>query len=162
MYLLSILITTLDTIHKYEYIFNMPNNPYIRSIDESDIETVLQEDANFDGKADFLAPVLIKGNFKGTITSNDHVFIGNNAHIRAKINAKTMSIRGYIKGDIELTDQLELFTSSTIKGSAKASEVITQVGAKIDAHILSHGAVPPHTPSPTPQKKGSPSSSSSK
>ena len=72
----------------------MSKNLRIHKINEADIETVMQEDAHFEGHMNVIESALIKGVIKGDIMVQGHLFVGETARLTAKIKARTMSLKG--------------------------------------------------------------------
>ncbi|MFP4382790.1 MAG: polymer-forming cytoskeletal protein [Spirochaetia bacterium] len=100
----------------------------LKSIDESDIDTVLAGDIEFEGELSFEKPLLIKGKFKGSINASSDLYVSREAEVKAKINASVVSVKGRVKGDITATERLELFESSALKGNIKTSDLIMESG----------------------------------
>jgi len=100
----------------------------IKNIDESEIDTVLAEDVEFEGELEFNQPLLVKGRFKGEIRSAGALFINETADVEAKVEASTISVKGRLKGDAIARKRLELFSSSRLEGSVHTPDLIVQSG----------------------------------
>jgi cytoskeletal protein CcmA (bactofilin family) len=100
----------------------------LRSIDESEIDTILAEDIDFDGNMNFHKPVLIKGKFSGSIHASGDLFVNSDAVVEATIEAQTVSLKGTIKGDIYAAKRLELFSASRLEGNIRTPDMIMQSG----------------------------------
>ncbi|MFW5747798.1 MAG: bactofilin family protein, partial [bacterium] len=59
----------------------------IQSIDESEIDTILAEDIDFDGTLSFSDPLMVKGKFVGEIKASGDLYIGKDAVVEAQIEA---------------------------------------------------------------------------
>ena len=70
----------------------------IKDIDEHEVDTVLAEDIDFEGQLSFKKPLMIKGKFKGEITSSSALYVGEKANVEAKVEANLVSSKGRIKG----------------------------------------------------------------
>ncbi len=104
----------------------------IRSIDESTLQTVLAEDIEFDGELTFAEPLLIKGSVKGTIASETDLYIHEGALVDATIEARKVSVKGQVKGDIRALDRLELFSTAQVTGNVHAPDLIMQSGCLLN------------------------------
>ena len=104
----------------------------IRSIDESTLQTVLAEDIDFDGEIHFSEPLLIKGNVKGKVISDTDLYINADALVAARIEAKKVSVKGEVQGDIFASDRLELFSSARVTGNVNTPDLIVQSGCRIN------------------------------
>jgi cytoskeletal protein CcmA (bactofilin family) len=109
----------------------MPELMY-RNIDESEIDTILAEDFEFDGELTFEKPLLIKGKFKGDIRTEGDLYISDKAQVEATIEAGTVSVRGEVQGDINARQKLEMYSSSILKGNIVAPDLIMQSGCRFN------------------------------
>lgn len=100
----------------------------IDKIDENDIDTVLAEDIDFSGKLTFNKALMIKGRFKGEINASSDLYIGENAVVRAKIEANKVSARGKIRGDVIAHSRVELFSTATVDGDLTTPDLIMESG----------------------------------
>jgi cytoskeletal protein CcmA (bactofilin family) len=105
----------------------------LKKIDEVDIDTVLAEDVDFEGTLSFEDPVLIKGNFRGEITSSGDLFVSEDASVDATVTANVVSVRGTVTGDVRARTRLELFSSSRLTGSIVAADLVVQSGCVVNA-----------------------------
>ena len=104
----------------------------IRNIDESTLQTVLAEDIDFDGELSFSEPLLIKGSVKGTISSETDLYINDGAVVDATVQARKVSVKGEVQGDIRALERLELFSTARITGNVQAPDLIVQSGCRLN------------------------------
>ena len=104
----------------------------VRAIDEDDIGTIIADDVEFDGQMFFEHPVLIRGKIKGSVSSQDDVFISEEAVVDADLDAKRISIKGKVNAAINARERLELFKTARIEGSIKTPDLIVQSGARFN------------------------------
>jgi len=100
----------------------------IKDIDESDIDTILAEDIDFEGDLSFRKPLMIKGKFKGRVDATSDLFVGENAVVEATIKAGTVSTKGRIIGDISATSRVELFSTAQVDGDVAAPDFVMESG----------------------------------
>ncbi len=100
----------------------------IKHIDESEIDTVLAEDIDFEGEMTFERPVLIKGRFQGHIRASGDLFINQKAVVDATVEAMVVSVQGQVSGDVHARTRLELFSSSSLAGNIRTPDLIMQSG----------------------------------
>jgi cytoskeletal protein CcmA (bactofilin family) len=100
----------------------------IRSIDEASIETLLADDVDFEGELEISESLLIKGGFRGSISSDNDLFVAEGAHVDAELRARTVTVHGTLSGTIETTRRLELFSGSVVSGSISTPDLIVQSG----------------------------------
>jgi cytoskeletal protein CcmA (bactofilin family) len=98
--------------------------------DETEIETVLAEDIDFSGVLSFKEPLMIKGKFKGEIKASGDLYVGEKADIEAKIEARTISSRGRIRGNITAQARVELAATAIVDGDIRCPDLVIESGAK--------------------------------
>jgi len=79
----------------------------VRTIDESELDTVLADDFDFEGTIEFSEPLLIKGVVKGEVRSHSDLFIAESAHVEANVRASRVTVKGTIRGDVDATDRID-------------------------------------------------------
>ncbi|MFW5744907.1 MAG: bactofilin family protein [Spirochaetota bacterium] len=104
----------------------------IRSIDESTLQTVLAEDIDFDGEIHFSEPLLIKGSLRGKVVSDTDLYINADAVVAARIEARKVSVKGEVQGDIYASNRLELFSSARVTGNVHTPDLIVQSGCRLN------------------------------
>ncbi|MBN2354136.1 MAG: polymer-forming cytoskeletal protein [Spirochaetales bacterium] len=104
--------------------------------DEADIETVLAEDIDFTGVLSFKEPLMIKGRFKGEIKASGDLYIGEKADVEAKIEARTISSRGRIKGNVVGQSRIELFSTAVVEGDIRCPDLVVESGAVYNGTCL--------------------------
>ncbi|MFW5685198.1 MAG: bactofilin family protein [Spirochaetota bacterium] len=126
----------------------------IRSIDESTLQTVLAEDIDFEGEIHFSEPLLIKGSVKGKVVSDTDLYINADAVVAAEIDARKVSVKGEVRGDIRATDRLELFASARVTGNVFTPDLIVQSGCSLNGSCTMPGSANPTAESAAPHKEG--------
>jgi cytoskeletal protein CcmA (bactofilin family) len=113
----------------------------IRKIDETELDTVLAEDIDFDGELSFKQPLLVKGRVTGQVRSESDLYINESASVDATISAATVSVKGTVHGDITASTRLELFSSSDVSGSIRTGDLVVQSGCRLNGscEMLSDG-----------------------
>ena len=103
----------------------------VRTIDESQLETVLAHDIEFVGTIEFSEPLLIKGNVRGEIKSESDLFVAESARIDADIRAARVSVKGVVVGDIDASERIELFSGAGIEGNIRTPDLVVQSGSSL-------------------------------
>lgn len=102
----------------------------VRTIDESELDTVLAEDIVFEGTIHFTDPLLIKGSVSGNVTSRSELYIAESAQVKADIHGSRVSIKGTVEGDVQASERIELFSGATIRGNIRTPDLIVQSGSR--------------------------------
>jgi cytoskeletal protein CcmA (bactofilin family) len=103
-----------------------------RLFDETDIDTIIAEDVNFEGEMAFEQPVAMSGRIKGTVRFKDDLYINENAVIDARMEGEKAWIKGRVQGDVVARQRLELFSSAVFDGNIKTADLIMQSGCKFN------------------------------
>ena len=106
----------------------------VRTIDESELDTVLAHDIEFEGTIEFSEPLLVKGHTSGEIRTKSDLFIADSARIDADIRAARVSVKGTVHGDIEAEERIELFSGAEIVGNIRSPDLIIQSGSRFTGH----------------------------
>lgn len=106
----------------------------INEIDESDIDTILAEDIDFEGVLTFKKPLMIKGKFKGEIKADSALFVGKNAEVQAKIEAENVASQGKIEGNIVARSKVELYSTAKITGDINCPNLVIESGSVFDGN----------------------------
>jgi len=104
----------------------------IKNFEESEIDTILAEDIDFEGTLSFQDPLMVKGKFKGEIKAAGDLYIGEKAAIEARIEANLVSLKGTLKGDVLAHRQVELFSTSRIDGDITTPNIIMESGSRFN------------------------------
>ncbi|MDA3941078.1 MAG: polymer-forming cytoskeletal protein [Spirochaetia bacterium] len=104
----------------------------IREVDETDIDTVLAGDIEFEGTLNFKKSLMIKGRFLGDIKAEGELYIDTDAHVEARVEAEVVSLKGTVKGDVFAYSRVELFASAMVDGDITAPDVIMESGCRFN------------------------------
>jgi len=89
-------------------------------------------DSDVNGRLQYAGPVHIDGTFRGAITTNDALVIGEHATIDADVTCGSAVVRGTITGNITATDSVALETQARVKGDITAPSLAVAKGAMFD------------------------------
>jgi cytoskeletal protein CcmA (bactofilin family) len=104
----------------------------IKDIDEHEIDTILAEDIDFEGRLTFKKPLMIKGKFKGEIKSTSALYIGEKAYVEASTEADIVSSKGRHKGNIFGHSRVELFSTAQVDGDITTPDFVVESGCKFN------------------------------
>ena len=110
----------------------------VRTIEESELDTVLAPDIDFEGTIEFSEPLLVKGAVRGEIKTESDLFIADSARLQANISAARVSVKGTVQGDIDASERIELFSGAAIVGNVSSPDLIIQSGS----HYTGYCAMP--------------------
>lgn len=117
--------------------------------DGSKINTILGENASFNGTLTFEGGARIDGRFEGEIKTEGDIIIGKKGEIKANITAGCVVIGGRVEGDVIALRRLELQPQSQLIGNIKTSNLIVGEGVSLRGNCSIE-----QTPVLTPQDLG--------
>lgn len=80
--------------------------------------------------------LIIDGSVEGEIAlPGQHLTIEQQARIKAKIQARTVVIRGAVVGEVEAEDRIEIHAMGRVQGSLTAPRVIIADGARFQGRV---------------------------
>ncbi len=110
------------------------------SLDQKN-SNVLNSDVEVNGSLSFTDDLLIDGRVKGDITSEGVLTVGENANIEAEIKTKSVIILGDVKGNITVTDHVELKSTAKLVGDIQAATLAIESGATFIGRSTVGGSV---------------------
>ncbi len=102
-----------------------PGSPAPRT---NDLSAFIDEASEIDGKYTFSGTVMLNGKFKGEISSNDTLIIGEKAVVKASIRAGVILISGEVVGNVLGTERVELRGTARVFGDVEAPVVVVEEG----------------------------------
>ena len=95
------------------------------------INTFLGTDTNIEGTIDFKGTIRLDGKVKGKISSQGGtIIVGQGAVIEADIKVEKAVIMGEVKGSVEATEKIEVFSPGSVEGNIKAPVISIDTGVK--------------------------------
>lgn len=104
------------------------------SIEQGQMTALLDHGSSFEGKLTFEGTVRIGGNFSGEIFTNDTLVINPGAKVEAQIEADTVVISGYTKGNIFARRRVIMHPPAIFVGT------VTTPSLQIDEGVVFEGA----------------------
>lgn len=95
---------------------------------ENSLTALLGKGAEFEGQLVFEGVVRIDGNFKGSIFSRDTLIIGEDAKVKAEIEADVVVVSGELEGQIKATGRVEIHSTGNLKGDVTAPVIKIEEG----------------------------------
>jgi len=99
----------------------------------------LGEGAEFEGKLSFKGTVRIDATFKGSITTNDVLVVGEHARIDAEITCGTVVIHGEVNGNIKAKVAVELHQPARVRGNIDTPSLLVEKGVLVQGELKMDG-----------------------
>lgn len=98
-----------------------------------ELQALLGQGAEFDGKLVFSGRIRIEGRFSGEIRSDDVLILGPSAEVRASVHVGTLIVRGgTLWGPVHATRLVEVYAPGKIHGDVAAPQFFLDKGAYFD------------------------------
>jgi cytoskeletal protein CcmA (bactofilin family) len=91
--------------------------------------TILGAGVNLVGSLKDEGPIVINGQAKGDITSEDSIFVGQEAYVEGPITAKVVTVSGSVEGEIKALEVLEITETGKVSGKIEAQTLVIRPGA---------------------------------
>ncbi len=98
-------------------------------------ESLVVAEDRFEGKLTTARGVRILGTFEGSIESDSHVHIDENATVNADVSAEEVVIAGRYSGDLVCRQRLEILPTGRVSGSIETVKLMLHEGGYVDAAL---------------------------
>lgn len=95
---------------------------------------IIGEGSEIDGKYTFSGTLILNGQMKGEIVSNDRLMIGAKAIVNATIRAGTVLVEGEVTGNISALERVELCGTARVYGDIDAPVVSMEAGVLFEGN----------------------------
>lgn len=111
-----------------------------RETNEAKLAGIIDMESEFKGDLTFKGSFRIEGYFKGTITSESLLVIGEKGKVEADVKVGQLVINGEIHGTLQATDRIEIHNRGRVYGTILTPRLIVEEGAFLDATCQTKGA----------------------
>ena len=95
----------------------------------------IDQGSNFEGKLSFKDTVRIDGGFKGEITSENTLIVGESGEVEATIASRTVVVSGSVLGNISATEQVILHKSARVDGDIETPSIVIEKDALFNGRL---------------------------
>jgi cytoskeletal protein CcmA (bactofilin family) len=120
-----------------------------KDYDENKITGFFDKDTNIHGDLAFNGSFRIDGQFKGNISSESILIIGDNGKVEADIKIGYIIIDGQVKGNIQAKEKVEIHSNGKVKGTILSPKLIVAEGAFLEANCQTTDKFPSSSSQPT-------------
>lgn len=119
-----------------------------RELNETKLAGLIDMESEFKGDLAFKGSFRIEGFFKGTISSDSLLVVGERGKVEADVKVGQLVINGEIRGTLQATERIEVHNKGRVFGTLLAPTLIVEEGAYLEATCQTKGA-----PQPAPAAK---------
>lgn len=95
----------------------------------------IDQGSEFEGKLSFKETVRIDGHFRGEISSENTLIVGETGEIEANIRSKTVMISGAVVGNVTAGRQLVLHKTARLQGNVETPSLMIEEGAVFNGEV---------------------------
>lgn len=114
-----------------------------REMNEAKLAGLIDMESEFKGDLVFKGSFRIEGYFKGTITSDALLVIGERGKVEADVKVGQLVINGEIRGNLQASDRIEIHNKGRVYGSVLSPRLTVEEGAYLEATCQTQPAPPP-------------------
>ena len=122
---------------------------------------VLSSGVSIKGSVKFGSELVIDGYVEGSIESGGKLTIGEHAEIKGEIRTKTITVHGFVEGDIIAEERCELRGGCTLRGDIEAPRLVVDEEATFLGSAKISSPKKGATPAPAPAKASGPAAEAS-
>jgi cytoskeletal protein CcmA (bactofilin family) len=111
-----------------------------RELNESKLAGLIDMDSEFKGDLTFRGSFRIEGVFKGTITSDALLVVGERGKVEADVKVGQLVINGEIRGTLQASERVEVHDKGRVFGTILAPTLVVEEGAYLEATCQTKGA----------------------
>ena len=108
---------------------------------KDEMNAFLGKNTEFDGKLSFSGSVRVDGNFKGEISGDGTLIVGDSAAIQADVRVAHLIISGEIRGSLFAGERIEIHAPGKVFGNIQAPVVVMDEGVIFDGQCRMSAAV---------------------
>jgi cytoskeletal protein CcmA (bactofilin family) len=103
------------------------------------LSAFIDQGSEFEGKLTFKDTVRIDGQFRGEITSQNTLIVGETGEIMATVRSREVVISGSVTGDVYATERLVLHKTARVDGDVEAGSLAIEEGALLNGKVTMGG-----------------------
>jgi cytoskeletal protein CcmA (bactofilin family) len=115
--------------------FSTPAAPPPRGASPGGLTAFIDQGSEFEGKLSFKDTVRIDGRFRGEISSENTLIVGESGEIEATIHSKTVAISGTVVGDVNAESKVVIHKTGRVQGNVATKTLVVEEGATIEGQI---------------------------
>lgn len=116
-------------------------------VDVKDVETVIGATVKVEGNFVGTGDVVIEGHVAGTLKTSKNLRVGEQAVVKADVEAANVVVAGEIRGQVSCSGRVEILATGKIFGNVDTQTIAVAHGA------ILHGKVSMAGHEPTPEAK---------
>jgi cytoskeletal protein CcmA (bactofilin family) len=104
------------------------------------LSAFIDQGSEFEGKLTFKDTVRIDGCFRGEITSQNTLIVGETGEIMATVRSREVIVSGSVTGNVFASDRLVLHKTARVEGDVEAGTIAIEEGAILNGKVTMGGS----------------------
>lgn len=118
----------------------IPQSPPVgTSSGAANLSAFIDQGSEFEGKLSFKDTVRIDGCFRGEISSQNTLVVGESGEIMATVRSRNVIVSGTVTGNIFASERIVLHKSARVEGDIEATSMAIEEGAMLNGKITMSG-----------------------
>jgi cytoskeletal protein CcmA (bactofilin family) len=109
--------------------------PASSSSNAGGLSAFIDQGSDFEGKLSFKDTVRIDGNFRGEISSENTLIVGESGVIDASIKSNDVVISGTVTGDVTASQKIVIHKTGHVTGDLKTPSIVIEDGAQFNGKL---------------------------
>jgi cytoskeletal protein CcmA (bactofilin family) len=115
--------------------FSAPAAPSPSTSSPGGLTAFIDQGSEFEGKLSFKDTVRIDGRFRGEISSENTLIVGESGEIEADIQSKVVAISGTVIGNVRADSKVVVHKTGRVEGNVETKSLVVEEGATIEGEI---------------------------
>ena len=104
------------------------------------LSAFIDQGSEFEGKLSFKDTVRIDGRFKGEISSDNTLIVGETGEIEAAIHSHSVVVSGTVIGDVFASQRVVLHKTASVEGNIETPSLMIEEGASLNGQVKMTGS----------------------
>jgi len=100
-----------------------------------EINAFLGAGTNYQGKLHFQGAVRIDGSFRGEVSSDGTLVVGQEASVEGQVHVGQLVLSGRIVGEVEAKNKVVLHKTANLQGNIRTPVLVVEEGAILEGQI---------------------------
>lgn len=105
----------------------------------ANLSAFIDQGSEFEGKLSFKDTVRVDGCFRGEITSQNTLVVGETGEIMATVRSRNVIVSGMVTGNIFASERIVLHKTARVEGDIEAGAIAIEEGATLNGKITMSG-----------------------
>jgi cytoskeletal protein CcmA (bactofilin family) len=105
----------------------------------ANLSAFIDQGSEFEGKLTFKDTVRVDGCFRGEITSQNTLVVGETGEIMATVRSRNVIVSGTVTGNIFASERIVLHKTARVEGDIEAGSMAIEEGAVFNGKITMSG-----------------------